>query len=71
MKKLIGGGLIFLGAVLISISILALIQAFDTMQKMQLGMEDFAYLFGSVLIPLLITVIGRWLYRRGKNKWKS
>jgi hypothetical protein len=41
------------------------------MQKMQLGMEDFAYLFGSVLIPLLITVIGRWLYRRGKNKWKS
>lgn len=71
MKKLIAGSLIVLGIVFIIVSVLALIQAFDNMQKMQLEMDDFGYLFGSVLIPLLITVTGRWLYRKGKTKWQS
>jgi len=72
MKKLTGIGLIIIGIALITLSILALIQAYETMQNMKLELaQDFGYLFGSILIPLLLTVSGRWIYRRGKFLFKS
>jgi len=72
MKRLGAFLLIGIGVILIIISILALIHAYDTLQKMKLELAaDFGYLFGSIFIPLLLTVCGRWLYRRGKSLWKA
>ncbi len=65
MKKAGGILLIILGIILIIISILALVQAFEVFRAIGSDSESLSYVFGSIVFPLLITVIGRWIYRKG------
>ena len=67
MKKILGYLLILLGALLILISIMALVKAFDVFNASSKEEQNFAYVFGSIVFPLLLTVFGRWVYRRGKG----
>lgn len=73
MKKTLAFLYIIFGIILIIISVLALVKAFDQFQQIQTAGIDtnYGYLFGSILFPLLITVTGRWLYRKGKENWKA
>ena len=63
--------LIIIGIVLVVISILSLVSAFDTFTKLGTDIYNFGYVFGSVIFPLLLTVFGRWLYRRGKEIFRE
>jgi len=65
MKKFFGILLIIVGAVLILISIMGLVRAFDVFNTMGGGLENMGYVLGSILFPLLLTVFGRWVFRRG------
>lgn len=64
-KKINGFLLILFGAVLVIISIFALVKAFDIFSSMPSNAEAMGYAFGSILFPLLLTVIGRWMIRNG------
>jgi ABC-type transport system involved in multi-copper enzyme maturation permease subunit len=65
MKKFLGVLLVSLGAIFIVISILSLVKAFDIFNKTDPNFETLGYIFGSVLFPLLLTVLGRWIFRKG------
>lgn len=67
MKKLAGLLLIVFGIILIIFSILVLIKAFDTFTLMGSSAESVGYTIGSIIFPLLLTVIGRWIYRKGRE----
>ncbi|PBQ31680.1 hypothetical protein CNR22_07830 [Sphingobacteriaceae bacterium] len=71
MKKLTGFLLIAAGSILIIFSILILIRAFDTYTSMGSSTESMGYTIGSVIFPLLLTVIGRWIYRKGRGFLKN
>jgi hypothetical protein len=73
VRKFIALLLIIIGCVMIIISILALIKAFDQFQHRVDGEAEhqYGYMFGSIFVPLLITVCGRWIYRKGKEHWKA
>jgi multisubunit Na+/H+ antiporter MnhG subunit len=65
MKKLLGLLLIVSGATFIFISIAGLVKAFDVFSNMDSSGESMGYAFGSIFFPLLLTVIGRWIFRKG------
>jgi multisubunit Na+/H+ antiporter MnhG subunit len=65
MKKVLGYALILTGVVLILISIMGLVKAFDTFSMMGSSTESIGYTFGSIVFPLLLTVSGRWVFRKG------
>lgn len=65
MKLITGSLLLLIGILLILISIMGLIKAFDVFSGMNSSGESFGYAFGSILFPLLLTVIGRWIFRKG------
>lgn len=65
MKKLSGVLLIIIGAILVIISIMGLVKAFDIFTSIGPGFENFGYVMGSILFPLLLTVFGRWVFRKG------
>lgn len=65
MNKFFGILLIITGAVLVIISIFALIKSFDAFVVMGGGTENIAYVIGSIVFPLLLTVFGRWVIRKG------
>jgi multisubunit Na+/H+ antiporter MnhG subunit len=65
MKKLLGALLVICGAIIIIISIMGLVKAFDTFNSMGPDFENVGYVFGSILFPLLLTVFGRWVFRKG------
>lgn len=67
MKKAGGFLLIVIGILMILISIIALVKAFDVFGDLGSGAETYSYVFGSIVIPLLITVTGRWLFRKGNQ----
>lgn len=67
MKKLSGYLLLLIGAVLILISIIALVRAFDIFTALDSSAESIGYTLGSIIFPLLLTVLGRWVYRKGKS----
>jgi len=65
MKKLLGIFLIITGVILIVISIMGLVKAFDIFTTLGTGVESMGYIFGSIIFPLLLTVFGRWVFRKG------
>ncbi len=65
MRKILGFFLILLGVILIIISIMGLVKAFDTFSTMGSSAVSVGYTFGSVVFPLLLTVFGRWVFRKG------
>jgi len=65
MKKILGYFLIAAGAIFILISIMGLVKAFDVFNTIGPGFENFGYVFGSIVFPLLLTVLGRWVFRKG------
>ena len=67
LKKSLGFLLIVIGAIMVIISILALVKAFDLFTNRQNTGFNYGYAFGSILFPLLLTVCGRWVYRMGKQ----
>lgn len=67
MKKLLGFFLSLLGIILIIFSIVVLVRAFDLFTHMGSSSENIGYTLGSIIFPLLITVLGRWLYRKGRE----
>lgn len=71
MKKVIAALLILTGAVLILISIMGLVKAFDVFSAMDSSAESIVYVFGSILFPLLLTVFGRWVFRKGFKLWRE
>jgi multisubunit Na+/H+ antiporter MnhG subunit len=71
MKKLAGALLIITGIILIIISIMGLIKAFDTFTQMESTSESIGYVLGSIIFPLLLTVFGRWLFRKGFKLWRA
>lgn len=71
MKKLAGVLLIVFGIILIIFSILVLIKAFDTFTIMGSSADSIGYTIGSIIFPLLLTVIGRWIYRKGRELSKN
>lgn len=70
MKKTGAILLIITGVILITFSILALVRAFEVFQYIGKDSDSLGYVFGSILFPLLLTVVGRWVYRKGKEMWK-
>jgi multisubunit Na+/H+ antiporter MnhG subunit len=66
MQKLTGFLLIVLGVILIFISIMTLVRAFDVFSNLEASSENIGYTFGSILFPLLLSVIGRWIFRKGR-----
>lgn len=65
MKKILGILLIITGVILIIISIMGLVKAFDTFSTLGSSPESIGYTFGSIIFPLLLTVVGRWIFRKG------
>jgi multisubunit Na+/H+ antiporter MnhG subunit len=65
MKKSFGFLLIVCGAILITISIMGLVKAFDVFTSLGADFENVGYVFGSIIFPLLLTVFGRWVFRKG------
>lgn len=73
MRKLAGYVLIITGSVLVLISILGLVKAFDVFYEADSGSRNYTYTLGSIVFPLLMTVLGRWVFRTGvslKNQKK-
>jgi hypothetical protein len=68
--KTLGGILLLVGGiVLIIISIFTLIRVFTEFEALSGGsMADYGYSFGKLFFPLLLTVLGRYMYRKGKAK---
>ena len=71
MKKLFGSLLILTGGLLILMSILVLVQAFDVFIEMGSSSENVMYTLGSIVFPLLLTVFGRWVWRKGLGFWRE
>jgi hypothetical protein len=71
MKKLAGNLLILLGILVILFSIIVLVKAFDLFTTMDSGIESIGYTIGNIIFPLLITVLGRWMFRKGKELTRS
>ncbi len=65
MNKVYGVLLILAGSLLLLISILALVSAFDVFSATGGSAEDIGYAIGSIIFPLLLTVFGRWVFRKG------
>jgi multisubunit Na+/H+ antiporter MnhG subunit len=65
VKKVLGFILIVIGVCLILISILVLVKAFDVFTEMGSSSENIVYTLGSIVFPLLLTVFGRWVFRKG------
>ncbi|MDI1354343.1 MAG: hypothetical protein PSX36_05475 [bacterium] len=70
-KKISAFLLIAIGVAIVIISIFALVKAFDVFSLMPSTAEGMGYAFGSILFPLLLTVIGRWMIRKGVKDWRS
>lgn len=67
MKKAWGAALLVVGILVISFSIVALISVYNEFEALSgAGMGDYTYSFGKLLFPLLLTVLGRYIYRKGK-----
>jgi len=71
MKTFLGLLFILIGVIFILISIMGLVKAFDVFSNMDSSGESMGYVFGSIVFPLLITVIGRWIFRKGITKLKA
>ena len=71
MKKFSGFLLIVTGIVLIIISIMALVQAFDIFRASGTSQGSVGHVLGSIIFPLLLTVFGRWVLRKGRGMVKS
>ncbi len=71
MKKLSGFFLILSGVILVLISIMGLVKAFDTFTQTGSSTENIARTLGSIIFPLLLTVSGRWLFRKGLVLWRE
>jgi multisubunit Na+/H+ antiporter MnhG subunit len=71
LKKILGFLILLLGIVCILISIMGLIKAFDLFASMEASTENIGYTFGSIVFPLLLAVIGRWLFRRGLSRLRG
>jgi len=71
MKRTTGFLLIVVGVIFITISILALVKAFEIFNAIGTDSQSLGYVFGSIVFPLLITVIGRWLFRKGMERWRT
>jgi multisubunit Na+/H+ antiporter MnhG subunit len=65
MRKFTAFVLILLGVLMILISIMALVRAFDVFSSLHQDSWSYGYVFGSIVFPLLLTVFGRWVYRKG------
>lgn len=65
MKKILGMLLIITGVILIIVSIMGLVKAFDVFSTLGSSPESIGYTFGSIVFPLLLTVVGRWTFRKG------
>jgi len=60
--------MIVIGAIIVIISILALMKGFDTFSHMERSAESIGYAIGSIIFPLLLTVLGRWTIRKGRER---
>jgi len=65
MKKLAGVFLGIIGIILIIFSIIVLVKAFDAFSAMGSSTDSIGYTIGSIIFPLLLTVTGRWIFRKG------
>ena len=63
--------LILAGVILIIISIMGLIKAFDVFSNAGSSGENIGYTFGSIVFPLLLTVLGKWVFRKGMKIMKN
>jgi hypothetical protein len=71
IKKISGVLICIVGAVLIIIGIFGLIKAFNVFSSSELTTEGMGYAFGSIIIPLLLAVLGRWVWRKGLKFLRS
>lgn len=71
MHKLAGLLLITAGIVLIVFSVIVLAMAFDLYANKGTFSESVAYTMGSIVFPLLLTVLGRWMLRKGRKMRKQ
>lgn len=70
MNKLFAILLILLGLLLMLVAILSLVSAFGKFEGLT-SATDYGYAFGMVFFPLLVMVLGRWVYRNGRMKLKT
>lgn len=71
MKKILGFLVLLLGVFCILISIMGLIKAFDLFSSLEASTENMGYTLGSIVFPLLLAVIGRWLFRKGLSSLRG
>ena len=71
MKKAAGVLLILIGVIIILFSILILVKAFDSFSAMGSTTESIVYTIGNIIFPLLLTVSGRWVFRKGQGLLKG
>ena len=65
IKRVLGIFICVVGATLVIFGILGLVKAFENFSSSELTSEGMGYAFGSIVIPLLFSVFGRWAWRRG------
>jgi multisubunit Na+/H+ antiporter MnhG subunit len=65
MTKIISIVLVIAGWLLVIFSLVALARLFDTFTKPNSGTGNAGYIFGSVLAPMLLIAIARWMIRMG------
>lgn len=65
ISRSLGLLIVIAGWILVIISVFALVKGYDTFSAMEMGMESVGYALGSIIFPLLLTVMGRWVIRKG------
>jgi hypothetical protein len=57
--------LVVVGWLIIIYSLLVLVRWFDMLAALETNSENLGYIFGSILAPMLLIAVARWLIRKG------
>lgn len=72
MRKTLAFLLVTVGWLLVLYSLMVLVRWFDMLSALETNTENLGYIFGSILAPMLLIAIARWMIRKGmKNLRKS
>ena len=70
MKRFISIVLVIAGWLLVIYSLVTLARLFDLLSVLEGSSENLGYIFGSILAPMLLIAIARWMIRKGMKTLK-
>lgn len=71
MKKTFAALLILTGSIIVLYSLIVLINCFNLLSSTKFNGEGVVYSLGTLLGPLLLLAIARWLIRKGVKAYKQ